>query len=122
MYRELTARSPNLISEKHRAPLDDNEKNDIIIAIWYHNPMIRPRSTAFLCVSCIIVHFICCSCTQSQNEGACDDSRYQETRPPQYDMSEVLKQYPDCKDGLITRGLNQGKGGGWQGTGSRPGD
>lgn len=98
------------------------KKIGIIIAIWYHNPMIRPRSTAFLCVSCIIVHFICCSCTQSQNEGACDDSGYQETRPPQYDMSEVLKQYPDCKDGLITRGLNQGKGGGWQRTGSRPGD
>lgn len=110
MYRELTARSPNLISGKHRAPLYDNEKNDIIIAIWYHNPMIRPRSTAFLCVSCIIVHFICCSCTQSQNEGACDDFRYQETRPPQYDMSEVLKQYPDCKEGLIIRGINQGTG------------
>ncbi|MDO4527736.1 MAG: hypothetical protein Q4C03_02995, partial [bacterium] len=70
--------------------------------------MIRSHSTAFLRISCIIVHFICCSCTPTQNKSSFDDTGYQKATPQE--GAEFLKQFPNYEEGLITRGINQGKG------------
>lgn len=64
--------------------------------------MIRSHS-ATLRISCIIVHFICCSCTTTQNKASFDDTGYQKATPQE--VSEFLKQFPNYEEGLIIRGI-----------------